>query len=69
MRKRDEAEYRAKVTVDTGLIRGRVPAPLLSRMGARPGDHMIFRLADSGQAVMRLSHSSRRTGKGKSKRR
>jgi hypothetical protein len=57
MRKRDKADYRAKVTDDKGLTRGRVPCPLLSAMGARPGDYMIFRLMRSGEAIMRMSRS------------
>jgi hypothetical protein len=57
MKKRDEAEYQAKVTDDSGLTRGKVPSPLLRAMGARPGDHMVFRLTSSGQAVMRVARS------------
>ena len=52
MRKRDE--YKAKVTVDTGMARGRVPTPLLKLMGARPGDYLTFRLVSTGEVVMRL---------------
>lgn len=57
MKKRDEAEYQAKVTDDGGLTRGKVPSPLLRAMGARPGDYMIFRLTSSGEAVMRVARS------------
>lgn len=57
MRKRSETEYKAKITDDNGLTRGRVPCPLLRVMGARPGDYMIFRLTSSGEAVMRVAHS------------
>jgi hypothetical protein len=53
MKKRDE--YQSKVTNDTGLARERVPAPLLNHIGARPGDHLIFRVDESGQVTMRLS--------------
>jgi hypothetical protein len=68
MKKRDEtAEYQAKVTFDTGLARGRVPSPLLSRMNARPGDYMIFRLASTGEAVMRVSRSRAKAGRGSSR--
>jgi hypothetical protein len=63
MRKRGVAEYKAKVTDDSGLTRGRVPCPLLSAMNARPGDHLIFRLVDSGQVVMRLSRTRKRPSK------
>ena len=53
MRKRDE--YQSKVTEDTGLARGRVPAPLLKDMGARPSDRLIFRVDESGRVAVRLS--------------
>jgi hypothetical protein len=53
MKRREE--YRAKVTSDNGLTRGRVPCPLLNDMRARAGDYLIFRLDDSGKVVMQLS--------------
>jgi hypothetical protein len=62
-------EYRAKITNDGGLARGRVPCPLLNDISARPGDHLIFRLDDSGRIEMRLSRPRKKSGKGKSKRR
>ena len=63
MRKRDE--YKAKVTVDTGMARGRVPTPLLKLMGARPNDYLTFRLVSTGEVVMRLLRSAGKLGKGK----
>ena len=63
MRKRGVSEYRAKVTDDSGLTRGRVPCPLLKTIGARPGDYMIFRLDDSGKVVMRLSRPRKKADK------
>ncbi|HYG79896.1 MAG TPA: hypothetical protein VD861_05885 [Pyrinomonadaceae bacterium] len=62
MKRREE--YRAKITDDGGLTRGRVPCPLLHEMGARPGDYLIFRLDDSGKATLRLSRSGKRAAKG-----
>jgi hypothetical protein len=66
MKRREE--YRAKITNDGGLTRGRVPCPLLHEINARPGDHLIFRLDDSGKVVVRLSRSRRKVDK-RSKRR
>ena len=66
MKRREE--YKAKVTDDNGLVRGRVPCPLLNELGARAGDLLIFRLDDSGGVVMRLSRSTKKAVK-KSKRR
>ncbi|HKQ51699.1 MAG TPA: hypothetical protein VJT74_04975 [Pyrinomonadaceae bacterium] len=57
---RRRAEYRAKVTDDSGLKRGRVPCPLLQDMRARPGNYLTFRLADSGEVVMRLTRPRKR---------
>lgn len=62
----DATEFQAKLADDNGMTRGKIPAPLLRKMGARPGDYMNFRLADTGEAVMRLARSR---GGGKSSRR
>jgi hypothetical protein len=67
MKRREE--YRAKVTDDSGLTRGRVPCPLLHELRARPGDYLIFRLDDSGKIAMRLSHAKKEASKGRSKHR
>jgi hypothetical protein len=46
-------EYRAKVSDDNGIVRAKVPAPLLRDMKARAGSYLTFRLNDSGEAIMR----------------
>jgi hypothetical protein len=66
MRKRDE--YQSKVTEEAGLTRGRVPAPLLKHIGARPGDRLIFRVDESGKVAMLLARGRRKPAK-KSQRR
>ena len=65
MKRREE--YRAKVTDDKGLVRGRVPCPLLNDMGARAGDYLTFRLEESNKVVMTLSRLRKKTGRGGSK--
>ena len=67
MKRREE--YRAKITNDNSLTRGRVPCPLLNDISAHPGDYLIFRLDDSGKIEIRLSRSRKKSAKGKSKRR
>jgi hypothetical protein len=62
-------EYRAKVSTDTGMARGRVPTPLLKHIGARPGDYLTFRLVSTGEVVMRLSRSVEKPRKSRTKRR
>jgi len=58
----DASEFQAKIALDQEMVRGKIPSPLLRQMGARPGDYMTFRLAETGEAIMRLSRS-RGTGK------
>jgi hypothetical protein len=67
MKRREE--YRANITDDGGLTRGRVPCPLLQELRARPGDHLVFRLDDSGRVAVRLSRAGKEASKGRSKRR
>jgi bifunctional DNA-binding transcriptional regulator/antitoxin component of YhaV-PrlF toxin-antitoxin module len=61
MKKREE--YQSKVTADTGLTRGRVPAPLLKHMGARPGDRLIFRVDESGKVAVSLARLKKKPAK------
>lgn len=42
MSKKEAAEYRAKITNDAGIFRGKVPSPLIRELGGRPGDYMVF---------------------------
>ncbi|HEX8844958.1 MAG TPA: hypothetical protein VF791_09960 [Pyrinomonadaceae bacterium] len=63
MKQKDETEYQAKVMDDSGLTRGRVPYPILKALGARAGDFMVFRMADSDKAIMRVSHSKKKSAK------
>jgi hypothetical protein len=64
-RSSEASQFQAKVALDQEIVRSKIPSPLLRQMGARPGDHMIFSLAETGEAIMRLSRSrgARKTGK------
>ncbi len=61
MRKRDE--YQSKVTEDTGLTRGRIPAPLLRHIGAKPGDRLIFRVDEAGKVAVSLARLKKKPAK------
>jgi hypothetical protein len=61
MKRREE--YRAKITSDSGLTRGRVPCPLLNEISARPGDYLIFRLNDTGKVTVTLSRTKKKSDK------
>ncbi len=46
--------YYAKITNDNGTVRGKIPSPLVRDMKARPGDRMVFRMDEAGNAIMSL---------------
>lgn len=46
--------YYAKITNDNGTVRGKIPSPLVRDMKARPGDRMVFRKDEAGNAIMTL---------------
>jgi hypothetical protein len=67
MAKKEPAEYQAKVTNDSGILRGKIPSPLVRDLGAREGDYIVFRSDAAGRVMVSLSRS--RGGAKKSARR
>jgi hypothetical protein len=68
MAKKEPTEYRAKLTDDAGVIRGKIPSPLVKELGGRPGDYMVFRSDGSGKVSVSLSRSrggTKKSAKGK----
>jgi hypothetical protein len=57
MPKREPTEYRAKVTNDAGIFRGKIPSPLIRELGGRPGDYMVFHYDGAGRVAMSVSHT------------
>jgi len=57
MAKREAAEYRAKLTNDAGVIRGKIPSPLVREMGGRPGDYVVFNSDGGGKVIVSLSRA------------
>jgi hypothetical protein len=57
MAKREPAEYRAKVTDDAGIFRGKVPSPLIRELGGRPGDYMVFHYDGAGKVSMSIART------------
>jgi hypothetical protein len=41
-------KYQAKISNDNGMIRAKVPSPLLRDLGAKPGHYVVFSKTDSG---------------------
>ena len=67
MGKREAADYRARIADDSGVVRGKIPSPLVREMGARPGDYMIFSLDSSGKCAVRVARSkggAKKSGRG-----
>lgn len=57
MAKRELTEYRAKVTNDAGIFRGKIPSPPIRELGGRPGDYMVFHYDGAGKVAMSVSRS------------
>lgn len=66
MTKRVLTEYKAKVTNDAGIFRGKIPSPLIRELGGRPGDYMVFHYDGAGNVAMSVSRS-KGAGKASSK--
>jgi hypothetical protein len=57
MTRRGANEYQAKVTNDAGILRGKIPSPLVRELGARAGDYIVFRRDDAGRVHVSLSRA------------
>lgn len=57
MAKREPTEYRARLANDAGVIRGKIPSPLVRDLGGRPGDYMVFRCDGPGKVTVSVSRS------------
>ena len=57
MAKREPAEFRAKLTNDAGVVRGKIPSPLVKVLGGRPGDYVVFNSDGGGNVSVSLSRS------------
>ena len=67
MGKREAADYRARIADDSGVVRGKIPSPLVREMGARPGDYMVFSRDAGGKVTVTLSRSkggAKKSGRG-----
>ena len=57
MAKKEAAEYQAKVTNDSGILRGKIPSPLVRELGARAGDYIVFSSDGAGKVAVSLSRA------------
>lgn len=54
--KKGPAEFRALLSADASVVRGRIPAPLVKLLGGKAGDYMVFNY-ESGKATVRISRA------------
>jgi hypothetical protein len=54
MARAESSEYTAKLLEDNGVVRGRIPAPLIRNLGGRPGDYLVFRTDGGGRVQISL---------------
>jgi hypothetical protein len=59
MTRRESNEYQARVTDDAGILRGKIPSPLVRELGARAGDYIVFRRDNAGRVTVSLARASR----------
>lgn len=64
MTRREANEYQARVTNDAGILRGKIPSPLVRELGARAGDYIVFRKDNAGRVTVSLSRSRGAAAKG-----
>jgi hypothetical protein len=57
MSRKEPAEYRAKITNDAGIFRGKVPSPLIRELGGRPGDYMVFNYDGTSKVAMSIART------------
>ena len=62
MARREANEYQARVTDDAGILRGKIPSPLVRELGARAGDYIVFRRDNAGRVTVSLARSAARGG-------
>ncbi|MBC7911164.1 MAG: hypothetical protein H7Y30_11720 [Pyrinomonadaceae bacterium] len=65
MAKSEPREYRAMISDEGGIVRGRIPSPLVRDMGARAGDYMVFRSDGTGKVTMSVLRSRKSGGSAK----
>jgi hypothetical protein len=64
MTRRESDQYQARVTNDAGILRGKIPSPLVRELGARAGDYIVFRRDDTGRVTVSLSRTRGGAAKG-----
>ena len=54
--KKGPAEFRALLSADANVVRGRIPAPLVKLLGGKAGDYVVFKY-ESGKVAVSISRA------------
>lgn len=65
MTRREANEYQARVTDDAGILRGKIPSPLVRELGARAGDYIVFRRDNTGRVTVSLARTRGAASRGR----
>jgi len=57
MTNRETGEFQARITDDGGIVRAKIPSPLVRQMGGRPGDYLVFSRDSAGTVSVRVSRA------------
>jgi hypothetical protein len=57
MAKKEPAEFQAKITNDSGTMRGKIPSPLVRYLGGQAGDYLVFRGDETGKVTVSLKRA------------
>lgn len=60
--KKGPAEFRALLSEDANVVRGRIPAPLVKLLGGKAGDYMVFKY-EGGKATVSVSRAKKPAAK------
>lgn len=50
-RRQSMAKYSAKLLKDNNVVRGRIPSPLIKRLGGKAGQYLVFEVDDSSKTA------------------
>lgn len=53
----EATEFNARIADYQGVVRGKIPAPLVRAMGAQAGDYIVFRVTRLGHATVSVLRS------------
>jgi hypothetical protein len=62
MVKHEVFEARARIGIYDGILRARVPAPIVERLGGRKGDYLVFSKDKKGNVILSITRAYSQKG-------